>query len=154
MKWTVKQKRFKKEYLVDFNSTRAAIRSGYSEKTAYSQGQRLLKVVEMQEAMQKESQKHSDKVDISIDNVLKDLIDTRAICSQYMVKTDDKGVESLDTAAVNGRTKANELLGKYQKMFTDKVELSGKVDGDISYRELTNKQLSDAIAEKEKLLKK
>ena len=38
-----KQKNFVSEYLVDKNATQAAIRAGYSEKTAYSQGPRLLK---------------------------------------------------------------------------------------------------------------
>ena len=44
---TPKQKRFCDEYLIDTNATQAAIRAGYSEKTAYSIGQRLLKDVEV-----------------------------------------------------------------------------------------------------------
>ena len=51
-KLTDKQKRFVEEYLVDLNATQAAIRAGYSEQTAYSIGQRLLKKVEVQEAIQ------------------------------------------------------------------------------------------------------
>lgn len=47
MALTGKQQRFVEEYLVDLNATQAAIRAGYSEKTAYSQGQRLLKNVEV-----------------------------------------------------------------------------------------------------------
>ena len=43
---TAKQKRFCNEYLIDCNATQAAIRAGYSAKTAYSVGQRLLKNVE------------------------------------------------------------------------------------------------------------
>ena len=42
-----KQRRFAEEYCIDFNATQAAIRAGYSEKTAYSQGSRLLKNVEI-----------------------------------------------------------------------------------------------------------
>jgi hypothetical protein len=38
---TDKQKRFIEEYLVDLNATQAAIRAGYSEKTAHAQGSRL-----------------------------------------------------------------------------------------------------------------
>ena len=38
-----KQKRFADEWLIDMNATQAAIRAGYSEKSAYSQGSRLLK---------------------------------------------------------------------------------------------------------------
>ena len=44
---TAKQARFCDEYLIDLNATQAAKRAGYSEHTAYSQGQRLLKVVEI-----------------------------------------------------------------------------------------------------------
>lgn len=47
-KLTDKQKIFVFEYLIDQNATQAAIRAGYSKKTAYSQGQRLLKNVEVQ----------------------------------------------------------------------------------------------------------
>lgn len=46
-----KQERFALEYQKDCNATQAAIRAGYSEKTAYSQGQRLLKNVEVQNAL-------------------------------------------------------------------------------------------------------
>jgi hypothetical protein len=50
--FTAKQQRFVEEYTVDFNATQAAIRAGYSERTAYSQGQRLLKDVEIDAAIQ------------------------------------------------------------------------------------------------------
>lgn len=48
---TPKQQAFVNEYLIDLNATQAAIRAGYSEATAYSQGQRLLKNVEVAEAV-------------------------------------------------------------------------------------------------------
>ncbi len=44
---TPRQEKFCVEYLIDLNATQAAIRAGYSEKTAYSMGQRLLKNVEI-----------------------------------------------------------------------------------------------------------
>lgn len=43
-----KTKKFCHEYIIDLNATQAAIRAGYSEKTAYSIGHRLLKNVEAQ----------------------------------------------------------------------------------------------------------
>jgi phage terminase small subunit len=49
---TPKQQRFAAEYLIDLNATQAAIRSGYSAKTAYSAGQRLLKHVEVGPAIE------------------------------------------------------------------------------------------------------
>jgi phage terminase small subunit len=47
-KLTPKQELFCSEYCVDYNATRAAIKAGFSEKTAYSIGARLLKNVEIQ----------------------------------------------------------------------------------------------------------
>ena len=38
-----KQQRFVDEYLIDRNATQAAIRAGYSAKTAYSIGEQNLK---------------------------------------------------------------------------------------------------------------
>lgn len=54
MSITSKQQVFISEYLKDFNATRAAKSAGYSDKTAYSQGQRLLKNVEIQEVLKGE----------------------------------------------------------------------------------------------------
>ena len=49
---TSKRVRFIEEYLIDSNATQAAVRAGYSPKTAYSQGQRLLKNVEVAAAIE------------------------------------------------------------------------------------------------------
>ena len=49
MNLTPKQKRFCDEYLIDLNATQAAIRAGYSKRTAYAIGQENLKKLEMQE---------------------------------------------------------------------------------------------------------
>ena len=46
-----RQRQFVNEYVVDYNATQAAKRAGYSTKTAYSQGQRLLKHVEVSKAI-------------------------------------------------------------------------------------------------------
>lgn len=51
-KFTDKQAAFIDEYLKDFNATQAAIRAGYSEKTARSQGNRLLTNVDIKEAIE------------------------------------------------------------------------------------------------------
>lgn len=51
-KLTAKQEKFCYEYVIDLNATQAALRAGYSEKTAYSSGSRLLKNVEIQKFIQ------------------------------------------------------------------------------------------------------
>nr|WP_309504302.1 terminase small subunit [uncultured Roseovarius sp.] len=73
MALTAKQGRFVAEYLIDLNATQAAIRAGYSEKTAYSMGQRLLKKVEVAEAIQKAKAKRSQRTEITQDKVVAEL---------------------------------------------------------------------------------
>lgn len=51
-KLTARQEKFCYEYVIDLNATQAALRAGYSEKTAYSSGSRLLKDVEIQKFIQ------------------------------------------------------------------------------------------------------
>ncbi len=69
---TPKQLRFCQEYLVDFNATQAAIRAGYSKKTAYSQGQRLLKNVETQKKLRELIQQQTVRTQIDADKVIKE----------------------------------------------------------------------------------
>jgi phage terminase small subunit len=68
-----KQARFCEEYIVDLNATQAAIRAGYSEKTAYSQGQRLLKDVEAQARVAELIAARSKRTEITADRVLQEL---------------------------------------------------------------------------------
>ena len=72
-KLSEKHKRFVDEYLVSFNATDAAKRAGYSEKTAYSQGQRLLKHVEVSKALADSAKKRAAKMEITAERVLLEL---------------------------------------------------------------------------------
>jgi phage terminase small subunit len=65
--------RFIKEYLIDQNATRAAIAAGYSEKTGYSQGQRLLKNVEIRSQIESENSKINQKLEVSVERVREEL---------------------------------------------------------------------------------
>jgi phage terminase small subunit len=70
---TPKQSLFVAEYLIDLNATRAAKSAGYSDKTAYSQGQRLLNNVEVAAVIAEKTKKRMDKLEITADRVLKEL---------------------------------------------------------------------------------
>jgi phage terminase small subunit len=72
---TPKQQRFVQEYLVDGNATRAATAAGYSAKTAYSQGQRLLKNVEISAALKQGKQKTAQKLEITREKLMQMAID-------------------------------------------------------------------------------
>lgn len=73
MALTAKQQRFVAEYLIDLNQTQAAIRAGYSEKTAAEQASRLLTNVKVSEAVQAAMKARSERTDIDADWVLKRL---------------------------------------------------------------------------------
>lgn len=68
-----KQERFVAEYLVDLNATQAAIRAGYSAKTAYSAGQRLLKHVEIQKRVSAGKGKQLAKAEITAERVIAEI---------------------------------------------------------------------------------
>lgn len=58
MALTDKQKRFCDEYLIDLNATQAAIRAGYSPKTAEQTASRLLRNVKVQEYIAKDKKSY------------------------------------------------------------------------------------------------
>lgn len=68
-----RQKQFVKEYLLEPNATKAAIAAGYSERTAYQIGSRLLKNVEVQQEINKTTQKLAAKLDLTTEKVLTEL---------------------------------------------------------------------------------
>lgn len=144
MALTEKQKAFCNEYLIDLNATQAAIRAGYSEKTAYCIGHENLKKPEIQEYMQNLMQeRQSDKV-ASQQEVLETLTAVlrrekkeQVVASERHRKSyfDDEGrkvteddevpcIVETDTR-VSDVNKAAELLGKRYGLFSDKVNIEG-----------------------------
>ena len=119
-KLTDKQAAFMREYLVDLNATQAAIRAGYSERTAYSVGQRLLKNVEIQRAMASAQAKRARRVEIKAEDVLRGVIE---------VTTQARDSGDLKTAL-----KGYELQGKHLGMWTERVkqEVSGPDGGPVA----------------------
>ena len=73
MSLTPKQARFVEEYLIDLNATQAAIRAGYSAKTAYSVGHENLSKPEIAAAIQKEQAARSERTGITQDEVIRGL---------------------------------------------------------------------------------
>jgi phage terminase small subunit len=66
-----KQQIFVSEYLKTGNATNSALKSGYSEKTAYSIGQRLLKKVEIMKAIQEHQTNISNEAELTVSDVVK-----------------------------------------------------------------------------------
>lgn len=73
MALNAKQRRFVAEYLIDLNATQAAIRAGYSKKTANQIGGENLLKPDIQAEIAKRQQKRSERTEITQDRVLKEL---------------------------------------------------------------------------------
>lgn len=124
-KLTKKQKAFVEEYVIDLNATRAAIASGYSEKTAGVIGHENL---------------NKPNIKKEIDAHLKILQDARIADASEVLETitavmrgetkDVMNVDGIMKKYVNPRDvlKAAELLGKRHALFTDNVNIDGQIE--------------------------
>lgn len=70
-----RQEAFCREYIIDMNATQAAIRAGYSVKTAGSSGQRMLKSVEIQTRISEVMESRNKRIDINADYVMRRLVE-------------------------------------------------------------------------------
>lgn len=70
---TPKQAQFVREYLIDLNATQAAIRAGYSAKTAYSIAEQNLRKLEVKAAIDKAMETRAERTQITADRVLEEL---------------------------------------------------------------------------------
>ncbi len=155
---TPKQQRFVEEYLIDLNATQAAIRAGYSEKTAKSIGQENLTKPDIQKAIEEAQNKRQEQTQIDAAYVLKrlveidqmdvlDIMDDQMkirpvnewpkVWRQYVVN-----LENLELSDGEGcfkkikwpdKVKNLELLGKHVAVgaFKDKIEHTGPNGGPI-----------------------
>lgn len=157
-KLTAKQRRFVDEYLIDLNGTRAAIRAGYSPKTAQEQASRLLSNVMIREAIEKAQAERSRRTGINQDRVIAELAkiaflnptdvidmdeatvkgeanrdDTACVASVKVktIPTEDGNITEREVKTYD-KIKALELLGKHLSLFTDKVKLDGLIPVVIS----------------------
>ena len=140
-KLTDKQKEFVRQYLVDLNATQAAIRAGYSMKTAYRQGADLLQKTSIREAIEKAQAKRARRVEVTQDYVLSNLVEVVERTMQRAPVTNRKGEQVTDeegravwTFDAKGANRALELLGKHLGIFTDKIraEVSGPDGGPMA----------------------
>jgi phage terminase small subunit len=75
---TPKQLAFVDEYLIDLNATQAAIRAGYSKRTANEQGARLLANVSVRSGIETAQAERSQRTKIDSDWVLRTLAEEKA----------------------------------------------------------------------------
>ncbi len=155
---TKKQKLFVEEYLIDLNATQAAIRAGYSAKTAQEQASRLLSNVMVQGSIAKAMAERSKRTGINQDRVIQELARIAFVNPQNVIDSEDASVREDATeddlaciqsvkvkmmsgekgssvereVRLNDKMKALELLGKHLGMFKDKLELETDMDLNIT----------------------
>ena len=155
---TDKQQRFCDEYLIDLNGTKAAIRAGYSEKTARQMAAENLSKPVIKEYIEKRMAEKEDALIAKQDEVLKYLTSVmRREMAEHVVVTvveenssyepdadgkmrkRTKRTEKPEIVQIPARlsdaNKAAELLGKVYALFTDKVEsdVDMKLEVSIDY---------------------
>ncbi len=128
-KLTAKQQRFCDEYLIDLNATQAAIRAGYSKKTAKQIGQQNLTKLDLKEYIEKRMAEKEAALVADQDEVLKYLTSVlrgESQSTEIVVEGIGDGCSEARTItkepSEKDRLKAAELLGKRYALFTDKVE--------------------------------
>lgn len=138
-KMTAKQRRFCDEYLIDLNATQAAIRAGYSKKTAYSIGNENLNKPEIDRYIKKRMEEKEAELIADQDEVLKYLTSViRGQSRSSVVVVESTGdfmseAREMEKAPdEKEKLKAAELLGKRYGIFTDKLEQSVDMDLNIT----------------------
>ena len=107
---TPKQQKFCDEYLISGNATQAAIKAGYSSKTAKSIGQRLLTYVDLKQYIESELDKlHSVKI-----------ADAQEVL-EYLTAV-MRGEKTVNVAL---QLKAAELIGKRYGIFSERINVDG-----------------------------
>ena len=106
---TPKQQRFVDEYLIDLNATQAAIRAGYSAKTADKKGPALVGNSRIAAAIEAKKRERSERVELTQDAVIQGLLKEANLTG--------KG------SSHSARVAAWAHLGKHLGMFAEQVEV-------------------------------
>jgi len=123
---TLKQQRFVHEYLKDQNGTQAAIRTGYSEKTAKQQGSRLLTDPRVLAAVQAGQKKVARKAEVTVETLMAELEQARKLALK------EKQVSAAVTATMG--------KGKLAGLLVEKRQHSGAV-GTYNLKDLSDHDL-------------
>ena len=127
---TLRQQKFCDEYLISGNATDAAIKAGYSRKTAKQTGSENLAKPDLRTYIDEQLAKiHSAKI-ADAEEVMKYLTSVmRGEHTEQVLKLVGEGVQTVTDIDVSAkeRLKAAELIGKRYGLFTDKVGLEGAV---------------------------
>lgn len=124
-KMTAKMRQFCDEYIISLNATQAAIKAGYSEKTAYSIGQENLKKPVIKSYIEQRMAEKNSVLIASQDEILRYLTAVmRKETKSSVLAKDETGAEEVIEKPPDEkeRLRAAELLGKRYGLYTEKVE--------------------------------
>lgn len=121
---TQKQRRFIDEYIISGNATQAAIKAGYSKKTARKIGQENLTKPDIKAAIEKRNAEIRSEKTADMTEVMEYLTSVMRGEQTESVAT-SKGVYSNVEVSAKDRIKAAELIGKRNGAWTDKKEING-----------------------------
>lgn len=140
------QAMFVREYVVDFNGTRAAIAAGYAEKSARVTASQLLTKPNISAEITRLVNDRSERLGITADYVLGTIQETVERCKQGEAVLDKEGNPTgewrYDAFAV---LKGCELLGKHLELFTEKVKHGGSIEH-IDLSRLSDESLDEIEA--------
>ena len=123
-----KQKRFCDEYLACGNATQAAIRAGYSEKTAKQIGHQNLTKLDLQNYINAELEKLHNENTANAQEVMEYLTSVmRGEAKEEVLQNNGYGIQVVTKIQVSAkdRIKAAELIGKYYGMWNERVNMDG-----------------------------
>lgn len=127
---TERQKRFCEEYLIDCNGTQAAIRAGYSEKTATKIAAENLTKPDIREYIDEKLEKMSSQRTADAREVMEYLTSVmRGEHKEQVLRLVGNGTQRIDSMNVTekDRLKAAELIGKRYGLFKESVDVNGVV---------------------------
>ena len=125
---TEKQQRFCQEYLIDLNGTQAAIRAGYSKKTADMQASRMLTKDKIKDYLGGLRADIANSNKITVEKVLAGLqLNIKRAMQEEPVYDQEGNATGEYTYHGSVVNKAYELLGKHLGMFTDKIQHTGEL---------------------------
>lgn len=130
-----RQKRFCDEYLIDCNATQAAIRAGYSPKTAKVTGAKMLTNANLKAYIDEQLERIHNEKTADAQEVLEYLTAVmRGQHTEQALQLIGEGVQTITDIDVSARErlKAAELIGKRYGMFKDNLDVGGSIPVVIS----------------------
>lgn len=131
MKLTIKQKKFADEYIICGNATEAAVRAGYSPKTAHQIGHANLNKPHIKTYIEKRLQEIASKKIADQQEIMEYLTSVmRGERKEEVLKGVGDGVQEIVEIAVSekDKIKAAELIGKRYGLWTDKVDMDTNIN--------------------------